>query len=219
MAGTLAISILLAAFAVSIVYLRYHHKKFLERNAPRSGENIIAFGDSLIKGVGASLGKDFISLLAKKIRRPIINVGKSGDTTASALKRLQKDVLAKNPKIVIILFGGNDIRKGIPRRATFQNLALIIDKIREHGSTVLLLGIRGGILFDYFRWYFWQLAKEKDIPYVPDVYSGIFIEPDLKYDFLHPNNEGYKLMAERVAPTLEELVKAYCPVKKYEFAS
>lgn len=212
MAGTLAIFVLFVAFIVSIVYLRYHHRKFLANNAPSSGENIIAFGDSLIKGVGASLGKDFISLLAEKIGRPIINVGKSGDTTASALKRLQKDVFAQKPRIVIILFGGNDIRKGIPRKETFQNLALIIDKIRGYGSTVLLLGIRGGILFDYFRWYFWQLAKEKDIPYVPDVYSGIFIEPDLKYDFLHPNNEGYKLIAERVAPILKELVKAYYPV-------
>ncbi len=209
MAGILAISTLFLAFIVSLIFLRYHHRKFLGRNAPRSGENIIAFGDSLIKGVGASPGKDFISLLAKKIRRPIINVGHSGDTTASALKRLRKDVLAQNPRIVIILFGGNDIRNGIPRKVTFHNLALMIDKIREHGSAILLLGIRGGILIDYFRWYFWQLAKEKDIPFVPDVYSGIFIEPDLKYDFLHPNNEGYKLIAERVAPTLKELVRVY----------
>lgn len=209
--GTIAIFILFVSFAFSLAYLRFHKKRFLQRNAPRSGENIIALGDSLIKGVGASPGKDFISILAQEIRRPIINAGKSGDTTADALGRLENDVLSQDPRIVIVLLGGNDVRKGITREETFRNLSLMIDKIRNHGATVLLLGVRGGILIDHFRWYFHSLAKEKDIPYVPDVYRGIFTEPGLKHDFLHPNDEGYSIIAKRVAPALKELVRAYYP--------
>lgn len=212
--GTLTILIFFAVFTVSVVYLFYQKRNFLKRNSPRSGENIIAFGDSLIKGVGSSPGKDFISILAKKIRRPILNVGRSGDTTAAALERLEKDVLTKSPRIVIVLLGGNDVRKDIPREETFRNLSLMVDKIRRQGAAVLLLGVRGGILIDHFRWHFRHLAHKKDVPFVPDVYRGIFIEPGLKHDFLHPNDEGYKLMAERVTPTLRELVKAYYPAKK-----
>lgn len=207
--GTIVMLFFFAAAVASLAYIKYHHRKFLERNAPSSGKNIIALGDSLIKGTGASPGKDFISILAKKIRRPIINVGRGGDTTTTALERLEKDVLTQNPRIVILLLGGNDVRKGIPREETFRNLSLIIDKIRAEGAVVLLLGVRGGILIDHFRWHFRHLAQKKDIPFVPDVYRGIFIEPDLKRDFLHPNDEGYKLMAERVAPTLKELVRTY----------
>ena len=35
--------------------------------APTSGQRIIAFGDSLVEGRGATPGKDFVSLLAKRL--------------------------------------------------------------------------------------------------------------------------------------------------------
>ena len=58
------------------------------------GEKIICFGDSLTYGTGASRGMDYPSQLSKMISRPVINAGVSGDTTARALQRLERDVLA-----------------------------------------------------------------------------------------------------------------------------
>ena len=207
--GTVLILALFALFILSAVYLKYHHRKFIERNSPRSGKNIIAFGDSLIEGRGASPGKGLVSRLSGEIHRPIINAGHGGDTTARALERLENDVLKRDPRLVIVLLGGNDARHGISQEETFRNLSRIIDKIRERGSAVLLLGIRGGIFIDHYRGRFHHLAKDKDIPFVRDVYRGIFIEPNLKSDFIHPNDEGYRLMAHSVAPALKELVHAY----------
>jgi lysophospholipase L1-like esterase len=207
--GTVIILALFFLFIAAVVYLKYQKRLFLLQNAPRSGKNIIAFGDSLIAGHGASPGKDLVSLLSAEIHRPIINAGHGGDTTARALERLEKDVLERNPRLVIILLGGNDARYGVPPEETFRNLSCIIDKIRERGSAVLLLGIRGGIIFDRYRGHFHHLAKTKNIPFVPDIYKGIFIEPKLKSDFIHPNDEGYRLMAQKVAPVLKELVHTY----------
>lgn len=46
-----------------------------------------------------TLGDDFVSLLSKRTGRQIINAGSNGDTTASALARLDKDVLSQDPEL------------------------------------------------------------------------------------------------------------------------
>ena len=70
-------------------------------------DTIICFGDSLTFGTGADKGMDYPSQLAKMIRKTVINKGIPGDTTASALRRLNRDVLSKNPEFVLITLGGN----------------------------------------------------------------------------------------------------------------
>ena len=195
-------------FLFSLRYLNYSHKKFLEKNRPTSGKNIIAFGDSLTAGEGSSDGHNFISILSKRIGKKIINAGRNGDTTREALLRLDSDVLSREPRIVLILLGGNDILQMIPKEETFKHLREIIDKIRSHGSAVLLLGVRGGVFIDWFRYNFHKLAQEKEISFVPDVLS-FFLEPNLKDDYLHPNDQGYEIMANRIEPVLREMVQEY----------
>jgi len=198
----------IALFVFSLWYLRYSHKKFLKQNRPTAGKNIIAFGDSLTAGEGSSDGHNFVSVLSKRIGVPIINAGHGGDTTRDALERLQRDVLSREPKLVLVLLGGNDALRGIPQKETFKNLEEIIDRIHTKGSCVLLLGVRGGIFFDYFKRGFNRLAKEKKVFYVPDIFS-FFLEPDLKSDYIHPNDNGYKVIANRIEPILRELVQEY----------
>ena len=91
---------------------------------PTSGERIIAFGDSLVQGVGASPGHDIVSVLSRRLGVPIVNAGRSGDTTGAALTRLDSAVLSRNPRIVIVLLGGNDMLRRVPRATTFDNLDL-----------------------------------------------------------------------------------------------
>ena len=86
-------------------------------NVPSSGANVIAFGDSLIQGPGVPANSTFPAQLSRRLGVPILNKGLSGDTTATALARLDRDVLSQNPKVVVVLVGGNDILQRI-----FQNL-------------------------------------------------------------------------------------------------
>ena len=176
-----------------------------ETKAPLKNGPIVAFGDSLVEGVGAGEGKDFVSVLSTRIGEPIINMGVSGNTTRDGLTRID-DVLAEDPRIVILLLGGNDYIRKIPQDETFSNLRTLITKIEESGAVVVLLGIRGGLLRDEFSDSFQALAEETQVVYVKNVLEGIFGKSALMADAIHPNEEGYKLIADKVYAKLEDVL-------------
>ena len=174
---------------------------------PRDGQNIIAFGDSLVVGHGASPGNDFVSILSDRLDHPIINAGRNGDTTQSGLERLQVEVLSQDPRIVILLLGGNDALRRVSMDQTFNRLADMIDQIHQTGAAVVLVGVRGSLFGDRYEEEFEALAEAKQVNYVPDILSGIFGHPSLMADSIHPNDEGNLLMADRVEPVLRELLE------------
>ena len=171
-------------------------------NFPPKDGPIVAFGDSLIEGVGATAGVDLPALLSEKIGEPIINMGASGETSAEGLARVDK-VTAQNPSVVLVLFGGNDLLRKISKNQTFENLDKIILRLQESGAVVILLGIRGGLLSDNYEGNFENLAKERGALYVPDVLNGIFGHPKFMSDGIHPNNEGYVKIADKIYPVLK----------------
>lgn len=174
---------------------------------PRGGESIVAFGDSLVYGYGATSGNDFVSILSNKLLKehiittPIVNLGVPGNTTIQGLERLQ-DVVNLNPRVVIVLLGGNDALRKVAKKETFDNLEQIIVKIQASGAAVVLLGIRNGILTDEYKREFEALVKKYNTAFVPDVLSGVFGRKNLMSDTVHPNDEGYKIIAGRVYPEL-----------------
>jgi len=174
-------------------------------NYPSNGSDIVAFGDSLVEGVGSTSEGDFVSLLSSKIGEPIINLGHSGDTTVDGLNRIN-ELDNYKPKIVILLLGGNDYLKKVPAVDTFKNLATIVENIQSRGSIVLLLGIRGGILSDPFESEFIKLKDKYGVAFVPDVLSGLIGNIKYMSDPIHPNNMGYKMIADKVYPILSKLI-------------
>jgi acyl-CoA thioesterase I len=177
-------------------------------NVPARGENVIAFGDSLVEGVGSTSGNDFVSLLARSLQTPIINKGISGNTTAMAVERLEADVLTLNPKVVVVLLGGNDFLRRVPREETFKNLETIVDRIHETGAAVLLLGVRGGLLGDSYEKDFKRFAARKGIMYVPNVLDGLLGNKEYMSDQIHPNDKGYEMVAKKVEPALRKLLES-----------
>jgi lysophospholipase L1-like esterase len=174
-------------------------------NYPPKNGPVLAFGDSLVVGVGSTPGNDLFSLLSKRINEPIENFGISGDTTAMGLARINT-ALAREPRVVIILLGGNDYIRRVAKKETFDTLRTIIQTFQKSGSVVLLLGVRGGLLSDNYEEGFAQLAMETGSAYVPNVLEGIIGNPTLLSDQIHPNDTGYALIAERVFPVLHSLI-------------
>ncbi len=172
---------------------------------PKSGP-VIAFGDSLVQGVGANVNENFVSLLSEKMGEPILNRGVSGNTTRDGLTRIDS-VLTEEPRIVLLLLGGNDYIRRIPKEETFNNLRELILKIQESGAVVVLLGVRGGLLVDGFDTEFENLAEETGSVYVEDVLDGIFGKQALMADGIHPNSAGYALIAEKVYREIESVLK------------
>ena len=178
------------------------------RNAENKGKNIICFGDSITFGYGANTGEDYPSNLRHMVKLPVINAGMDGDTTFLALERLDDDVLAKDPRLVIVEFCGNDFLKKIPREDTVKNLSRIIDRIQEKGAMVALVDISSGMFFKEYKRDFKKLAREKRVIFVPSVLSRIITNPAMKSDFFHPNEKGYKLVAGRVYKAIAPYIGA-----------
>lgn len=174
-------------------------------NYPSSGTEIIAFGDSLVQGVGSTEGNDFVSVLSRKLGIPIRNEGVSGDTTRDARLRLDK-AIGEDPEVVLVLLGGNDYLQRIPKEETFNNLGVITDEIQRRGGVVMILGIRGGVLTDSYEKDFEKFTRTHGAAYVSNVLENLIGHPKYMDDSVHPNDAGYMMIAERVAPILSKVV-------------
>ncbi len=174
---------------------------------PTNGRTIVAFGDSLVEGRGATDGKDFVSVLSRRLGTPIINAGRSGDTTAAALARLDRDVLARDPKVVIVLLGGNDFLRRVPVESTFTNLQQIVERIRGRGAAVVLVGVSVGLLSDPYASEYTTVARRHAAALVPDILDGIIGNRELMADSIHPNDRGYAIIAERLERVVREVVE------------
>lgn len=197
-----------AVLAVAlIVWLAWPSQFSRVKNLDSRGTSIIAFGDSLTAGYGAAPAEAYPGVLAKKCGVEIGNAGVSGDTTDMALVRIDRDILSRNPRIVIVGLGGNDFLRGSPLSETESKLRTIIRRIQEAGAMVVLIGFQfPSISADYASMYE-RVAREENCLLVPDVLDGILSNPALKSDAIHPNGRGYALMAERVADPLTKLIR------------
>ncbi|MCM8795732.1 MAG: arylesterase [Candidatus Omnitrophica bacterium] len=168
------------------------------KNINSFGTNIICFGDSITLGYGANPAEDYPARLGQMLKLPVINAGIDGDTTSEALRRLDSDVLERNPLLVIIEFGGNDFLRKVPIQITLKNMKEMIEKIQTKGAMVAVVDISSGMFLKDYAKGFAQLAKEKEAIFIPGVLAGIITNPALKSDFIHPNAAGYQLIAQRI---------------------
>ena len=176
------------------------------KNLANNGQNIICFGNSITQGLGANEGESYPENLEKLTGKRVINSGVPGDTTLSALKRLEKDILGKNAFLVIVELGGNDFLRRIPKKTTLENLEIIILKIQKTGTAVALCDISSHFFLSGYRNDFKRLARKTNSILIPKLLKGILDNPSLKYDRIHPNSKGYILIARRV---YNEIIKYF----------
>jgi len=168
------------------------------KNIDAKGTSIVCFGDSITFGYGANPGEDYPSVLAKMVNVPVINAGIDGDTTSEALKRVKSDVLDRSPFLVIIEFSGNDFLRKIPKEVTLNNIRAMVEQIQAKGAMVGIVDISAGMFLAEYRQALSRLAREKEAIIIPHILSGIITNPRMKSDFLHPNAQGYKMIAQRI---------------------
>jgi acyl-CoA thioesterase-1 len=177
------------------------------RNIRSAGESVICFGDSLTEGVGAGSGEEYPTVLSRRLAVPVVNAGVRGDTTAQALERVSEAVLSKNPRLVVILLGGNDFLRRVPLHDTRKNLAEIIRRVQAQGAMVAIAGMRLGLFTDEYAAIFEETARQFGALYIPGVMKGILSDAALRSDPIHPNGAGYRLVAERIAEKITPLLQ------------
>jgi acyl-CoA thioesterase-1 len=181
---------------------------------------IVCLGDSLTEGLGVDPEQAWPDLLQRALRRngfpraELINAGVSGSTSASASQRLRWQLRSK-PDIVILALGANDGLRGISPPEMKKNLAAAIDLAQSNGITVLLAGMKmppnyGPEFTREFESVFTSLAAEKKLPLIPFLLEGVAAEPKLNLlDGIHPNPDGYVVIAKLVEQYLRPLLGKY----------
>jgi len=182
-----------------------------------AANTILVFGDSISAGYGIPLEKGWVALLQKKLDTEgygyrIINASVSGETTAGGLSRLPRALALHHPRIVILELGGNDGLRALPVAAMRANLGKMARLARAAGAAVMLLGMRippnyGPEYTERFRLAYLDLAKERKLPLVPFLLSGVALTPALmQADGLHPNVRGQARLLANVWPVLKPLL-------------
>ena len=163
--------------------------------------------------------------------KPYVNRGINGQTTPQMLVRFRPDVIALEPQVVVILAGTNDIAGNTGPMTLEQiegNLASMTELARAHGIRVVLssvMPVRDGLknkdgvplvqtkkrppetisaLNEWIKKY----AAANHLVYL-DYFSAMvdeqgFLKAEITYDGLHPNAEGYVVMA----PLAEKAIRA-----------
>lgn len=180
---------------------------------------ILVVGDSIGAAYGLPVERGWTQLLERRLRREgydyrVLNASVTGDTTRGGLARLPDLLERHDPSIVILELGGNDGLRGISTREMRQNLERMVERSREAGARVLLLGMRlppnyGAAFTERFHQVYHRVAREQDLPLVPFLLEGVATDETLmQADGIHPNAAAQPVLLDNVWPRLQPLLGA-----------
>jgi lysophospholipase L1-like esterase len=184
-----------------------------ELRPPAPGENRVVF-------IGDEITESWTDFFPAK---PYINRGITGQTTGQMLVRFHQDVIALQPKVVVIQGGLNDLA-GLTGPATEQtigeNFMSMVDIAKANGVRVVIASPTP--VCDYFKkqttlrpqgkiiglnGWIKRFIAEKGIAYV-DYYSALAegrnFKQDLTVDGFVPNAAGYRVMAPLAQQAIEK---------------
>jgi acyl-CoA thioesterase I len=178
---------------------------------------VVVLGDSLTAGPGLRPEEAYPALLQQKAaaagyRHRIVNAGVSGDTTADALRRLDR-AFERDATVLVVALGANDGLRHVPIEQVRSNLREILRRARSQGLKILLAGMETPphhgwqYTLDFHR-LFPDLASEFDVPLMPFLLTGVVGNQAMNLpDGVHPNAAGMRAIANAMWPYLEPLLR------------
>ena len=176
-------------------------KKAVTGRKLAAGATVLALGDSITFGIGASTETSYPSMLAKLTGWNVINAGVSGETSAQALARLPALLQEHTPPLVLVSIGGNDFLRRLPEVETRTNIQKICELCLASGAQVLLVAIPRfsasaaitGALSDHPMYE--EIAQLLKLPLHAQGWSTVLSNAGLKSDQIHANAQGYEQFA------------------------
>lgn len=181
-----------------------------EAAVPR-GATVLVLGDSISAGFGLRPEESWVRHLGEATGWTMVNGGVSGDTSAQGLARLPALLDEHRPAVVLVELGGNDFLRKRPLDELRANLAAIAGRVREAGGRPVLIAvpapsIAGAVLRNLSDHELYApLAKDLAVPLVDEAIAEVLSRAEWKLDALHPNAEGHRELAVRVAKRLRAL--------------
>lgn len=183
---------------------RYASRIYLDK---QDQYDVIAFGDSLVEGLGSEDLVGFVGRLEQQFGITIYNAGHRRDKTADLLKRLDTDVLVYHPKIVVVVIGGNDAVRLVPESEMLANVEELFLRLTEAGVSVIFGEVTDNVLYKQRNTQLRLLAEKYGVHYIPGLMDNVFWTISNKFDPLHPDDKGYQLMTDRIAPVLRQVIQ------------
>jgi acyl-CoA thioesterase I len=192
---------------------------FLAAAAPAPRRKVVTLlGDSITAGYGLPAAQALPAQLQAALARlgvatAVRGAGVSGDTTAGGLARVDFSV-QPDTDLCVVALGGNDLLQGLDPARTQSNLDRIVARLQVRRITVLLAGVSAPTVLgrSYARDFdavFPAVARRRKAVLYPDLLAGVARVPRLNQrDGIHPNAQGVRIIAERLAPVVAKTLSA-----------
>ncbi|MBE7439545.1 MAG: arylesterase [Spirochaetales bacterium] len=201
---------LLLAFSFFFYCKRENTDKDQLKSDPRPA--IVFLGNSLTAGRGVAEAEAMPALIQKKLDDAgllyrSVNAGRSGDTTAGGLARLDWYLDDETRmKALVIELGANDAMRGQPVSEIEQNLQQIIQKVRRHDPQIKIFLCQMHTFPNMGREYardfsrlFARVARKEKVILLPFPLTGVGGVASLNQeDGIHPNAEGMQIFAANI---------------------
>lgn len=171
--------------------------------APLNQEQpLLAFGDSITFGYGASREQSYPAQLSELINLRVINAGVNGELSRTGLARLEALLELHKPQLLLLCHGANDMLQKRDLTIMTGNLKAMIKLAKERKIQVILLAVpRPGLILSPLNQY-QQVADDMQIVIENNILSNILQQPQYHSDMIHPNALGYQKIAQAIADLL-----------------
>ncbi len=193
--------------------------------AAEPAARVVCFGDSITK-------RGYPDLLGAKLGVEAVMAGVAGNSSSQGLRRMKKDVLDKEPDVVVVFFGTNDGRVDEPRvhvpvEQYEKNLNQMVDECEKIGAKVVVCTLppvneaayfkrhetkeydaAGGLskLWSEYREAALKVAARRKLPLV-DLNRELAKHPEwLSPDGVHPSAAGTRIIADLISREVAPLV-------------
>ena len=196
---------------------------FADARADSDTVTVLFYGDSLTAGYGLERPDEdaYPALVGDQIAEagvPVraVNAGNSGETSAGGLGRIEWTLRQTTPDVFVLALGANDGLRGLDPASMRENLAAILDRVREAapGARLVVAGMEappnmGADYADRFRAVFAGVAEAYDAAFVPFLLDDVAGVPRLNQpDGVHPTPAGQRVMARTVGEVVVPLARA-----------
>lgn len=155
-----------------------------------------------------------------------VDKGISGQQTKHMLARFQKDVVALNPVVVVIMAGTNDLANGVTKETIVANISSMAEMAVDAGIRVVLCSVTPnndsysklndpktkGAHIIALNGMIQSLATAQGYTYC-DYWTSLVEDDGLSlkeayrlYDNLHPGPDGYDVMEPIIKPIIDSLL-------------
>lgn len=177
------------------------------------GATVLAVGDSITRGYGAD-GQGYAEQLQSLVRAQpgragvrVMNRGVDGERSEGLLERIDAELAAAQPAVVLVTTGGNDLLRKVSETQTRANLAEIVRRVRAAGAYPVVFAVpkptlaaAAGLGADHAMYA--ELAEAGGAGVIEEVVGDVLAQEELRTDAIHPNARGYARMAQAAAGVL-----------------